>query len=189
MTFWEQRHGDALARLAEGKQFEEPPDPLLVSFAAPLKPGRALDLACGLGRNALWLAEHGWRVTAVDRSEAATTFLRSEADRRKLPLTVIANDLELGKFVIQPESWDLVLIANYLQRDLYEPAKGGVAPGGVLIAGALLVEPGHEGRFRAEPGELREYFNDWEILHYGEAAKSGAASHAIAEIVAQKPNF
>ena len=56
--------------------FESPPTPLLVQTAKALTPGKALDLACGAGRNALWLAEHGWEVTAVDGASEAIKILR-----------------------------------------------------------------------------------------------------------------
>jgi hypothetical protein len=93
-------------------------------------------------------------------------------------------DLEKGEYAIQPSAWDLVLIIRYLQRDLFAAAKLGVKPGGVLIAMVLLENPaGPPGRFRAKPGELRGYFEDWEILHYGEG-ESG--QHEVAEIAARR---
>src|SRR5258708_7745298 len=62
---WDKRY-----RLREhaASDLESPPTPLLIETAKILAPGRALDLACGAGRNALWLAEHGWDVIAVDGS-------------------------------------------------------------------------------------------------------------------------
>jgi len=59
-----------------------PANELLVKIAGERAPGRALDLACGTGRNALWLAEHGWMVTAVDRSAEAIAALHDEAKQR-----------------------------------------------------------------------------------------------------------
>ena len=79
------------------------PTPLLVETAQKLKPGRALDLACGTGRNAVWLAEHGWNVTAVDGSASAIEILQ------KLCPAVDARvaDLEKHEFPIAEERWDL----------------------------------------------------------------------------------
>ena len=54
------------ARYRSREEIDDEPSPLLVDAAAEVKPGRALDLACGAGRNAVWLAHHGWKVTAVD---------------------------------------------------------------------------------------------------------------------------
>jgi tellurite methyltransferase len=152
------------------------PSPLLVEIVSKLKPGRALDLACGTGRNAIWLAEHGWEVTAVDRS----------------PITIPAvdmrvADLEKHEFQIDEASWDLIVVSLYLQRDLFESIKRGLKPGGVAIVIALLMEPGHErSLFRAQLGELAQYFEGWEILHHYEG-KSSDHHRVVAEIVATKP--
>ncbi len=135
-----------------------------------LKPGRALDLACGKGQNAMWLAERGWHVTAIDREPA-------EIHHANIDFRVA--DLERHEFAIEPRSWDLIVICRYLQRDLYEPAKAGLVPGGVIVASALL--PGEKpGRFRIQPGELATYFRDFEILFSGEGL--------LAEVVARKPD-
>ena len=155
-----------------------PPSPLLVEIAGKLKPGRALDLASGTGRNAIWLAEQGWHVTAVDRSPIT------------IP-TVDAGvaDLEKHEFPIVEASWDLIVVSLYLQRDLFEPIKRGIKPGGVALVIVLLMEPGHEGsHFRAQPGELAKHFEGWEISHYREGKASGEHhDRAVAEIIAKKP--
>jgi len=62
-TDWDNRHADDDDRRWAGE-----PCPFVVSEAAALRPGRALDLECGQGRHAVWLAEHGWHVTGVDFS-------------------------------------------------------------------------------------------------------------------------
>jgi len=143
--------------------------PLLVETAGKLKPGQALDLACGSGRNAIWLAEHGWSVTAVDRSPVTIPGVDTQVA-----------DLEKHEFAIAEASWDLIVVSLYLQRDLFEPIKRGLKPGGVALVIVLLMEPGHErSLFRAQPGELAKYFEGWEILHYHEGK--------FAEIVARSP--
>jgi len=166
------------------------PDPLVKEIAAGLPPGRALDLACGAGANALWLAERGWDVTAVDRSPAAIEIVRTEAARRDVHVTALVADLEAHQFTIAPDAWDLILMCRYLQRDLFEPSKLGLAPGGVLIVIVLLAEPvpGKLGkhRFRVEPGEFARYFAGsagWTILHQREGF---TRDHAVSEIVARR---
>jgi tellurite methyltransferase len=152
-----------------------------VSYAGELRPGKALDLACGSGRHAVWLAEREWRVTAVDISASAIATLKERA----AAIDARVADLEKGEYPIEPSVWDLVLIIRYLQRDLFAPAKLGVKSGGVLIASVLLENPAQpEARFRAKPGELRRYFEDWEILHFAEG-ESG--QHRVAEIAARRP--
>ncbi|MBZ5635858.1 MAG: methyltransferase domain-containing protein [Acidobacteriia bacterium] len=152
------------------------PTPLLVETASKLKPGRALDLACGAGRNAIWLAEHGWEVTAVDRSPVSIPMVDTHVA-----------DLEKHEFTILEAAWDLIVVCYYLQRDLFEPIKRGVKPGGIALAIVHMFEPGHEqSRFSVQPGELATYFEDWEILHYYEGKpRDPEHKRAVAEIVAK----
>jgi SAM-dependent methyltransferase len=175
---WDERHRGA------AEHDNATPLPLVTKTAREMKPGRALDLACGAGRNALWLAERGWSVTAVDGSPAAIELVRRRASARGVNVNAQVADLEKGEYVIEPSQWDLVLMCFYLQRDLFEPAKRGVVPGGVLVAIVLL----GEGRFSVAPGELRGYFLGWEILHDREGNPGDSPEHwAVAEIVARRP--
>lgn len=162
------------------------PDPLLIKVSSDLTPGRALDLACGTGRNALWLAQQGWNVTAVDGSPSAIETLHAHAAELGVNVETRVADLEQGWYKIEPVRWDLIAICYYLQRSLFESAKRGVVPGGTLLAIALMVEPGKEhSPFRVQPGELRSFFEDWDVQHYREGANS---SHgAVAEIAARRP--
>jgi tellurite methyltransferase len=183
---WNERYR---TRERPAEDLDAAPTPLLVETAAALAPGKALDLACGAGRNALWLAEHGWEVTAVDGAPVAIEILRSRAAERGLKINAVAADLEKGEFEIEPSRWDLVAMCYYLQRNLFEPAKRGVAPGGVLISIVHTTEPGEEdGPHRLRPGQLEQYFAGWEILHRHEGkAHDPAHRRVVAEIVAQRP--
>lgn len=182
---WDKRY-----RLREhGSDFEAGPTPLVMRIASGLRPGKALDLACGAGRNAVWLATHGWKVTAVDGAPTALEVLRGRARDGNLLVEGMVADLEKDEFEIEPRGWDLVLKCYYLQRSLFEQAKRGVVPGGVLIAIVHMNEPGEaDGPFRLRPGELERYFEGWEILHLREGkADDPAHRRAVAEIVARKP--
>lgn len=101
-----------------------------------LVPGRALDLACGEGRNATWLAEHGWDVTAIDFSEVAIDKARAIAERRGVTVQWKVADV-LG-VELAVAAFDLVAVC-YLQlpaaeRDpLWRRAAQAVAPGGTLV--------------------------------------------------------
>jgi len=165
------------------------PTPLLVSTASNLAPGKALDLACGAGRNSLWLAEHGWNVTAIDGASAAIEILQTRAAERSLKINAIVADLEKEEFEIEPSRWDLIAMCYYLQRNLFEPAKRGLVPGGLLLCIVHITEPGEdESPFRLRPGELGKYFARWEILHYYEGKADDAAHRrAVAEIATRKP--
>src|SRR5262249_10830779 len=158
--------------------------PLVVRTVEGAKPGRALDLACGGGRNAIWLAEHGWQVTALDRSADAIDLVRERGALRGLSIGARVSDLE--KNGVEGSEWDLILTILYLQRDLFEPAMRALAPGGLLIAIVHVGEEETEHRLR--PGQLARYFDGYEILHSREGEPEDVCRHRwIAEIVVRKP--
>jgi tellurite methyltransferase len=183
---WNERYR---SRERAAEELNAEPTPLLVATASNLAPGKVLDLACGTGRNTLWLAERGWNVTAVDAASAAIEILQTRAAERSLKINAIVADLEKEEFEIEPSRWDFIAICYYLQRNLFEPAKRGVVPGGLLLAIVHIMEPGEEeSPFRLRPGELEKYFAGWKILHYHEGKANDAAHRrAVAEIVARKP--
>ncbi len=165
-----------------------PPTPLVVDIAGGLTPARALDLACGAGRNAVWLAERGWRVTAVDGSPAAIQLITARDARIDPRIDARVADIAKHEYAIEPDSWDLISICYYLQRDLFEPAKRGVVPGGVVLAIVHIPGPG-EGLtpFRLAPGELATYFKDFEILYSFEGPPRDPVHHMrVAEIAARR---
>jgi tellurite methyltransferase len=183
---WDKRYRSG-QRAAE--DIDAAPTALLVETAARLPPGKALDLACGSGRNAIWLAGRGWNVTAVDGSPAATEILRSRASNRGIAVNTNVANLEKFEYQIEPASWNLIAICYYLQRGLFDPAKQGVVPGGVLISIVHITDPGEEPTaHRLRPGELERYFQGWEILHSREGRPNDTAhQRSVAEIVARLP--
>lgn len=185
---WEQRYR---SRQRPSEDFAVAPTPLLVAVLERTAPGTALDLACGTGRNSLWLAEHGWRVTAVDGAPTSIDVLRGRASERGVVLDARAADLEKSEYVIESSTWDLIVISYYLQRSLFEPAKRGVVPGGNLLAIVHITEPGEAPtEHRLRPGELASYFQSWEILHHHEGTPNDPAHRrSVAEIVARRPNL
>ena len=112
------------------------PNRFLVAEAAALPAGRALDVACGEGRNAVWLAERGWRVTGVDFSRVGLEKARALARARGVRAEWVAADLL--DYTPEPHAFDLVLVF-YLQvpaaerRSIVRAAAGAVAPGGVFL--------------------------------------------------------
>lgn len=155
------------------EEINDEPAPLLVDAASELVPGRALDLACGAGRNAAWLARQGWEVVAIDGASEAIRLVREHdptIDARVL-------DLESGAPLPFPdESFDLVTILFYLHRPLFAEAKRVVKKGGVIIT--AIRTRGINPRFCVSQGELRSYFFGWELLHEREGE--------IAEVVARR---
>jgi tellurite methyltransferase len=176
---WDQRY-------RAGQQVFETPAPLVVQFTRDLTPGAALDLACGPGRNALYLAERGWRVTAIDGSEVAVQMLRA----KNPAIDARVADLEAGEFAVPSESFDLVLSCYYLQRSLIPLMKSALRPGGLLIMIVHLAgaDQPQGTATHAFTGELASFFDGWPILHCreGEPDESGHR-HPVAELVTQKP--
>lgn len=112
------------------------PNRLLAAEVAHLRPGSALDLACGEGRNAIWLAEQGWEVTAVDFAEVGLEKARTIAAQRGVTAHFVCSDLLEYRPVAQ--AFDLVLVL-YLQipaaeRHIVLPrAAAAVSPGGTFL--------------------------------------------------------
>jgi SAM-dependent methyltransferase len=119
------------------------PNATVRDLVAGMAPGKALDLACGEGRNALWLAAEGWEVTGVDFSRVAVDRAGRLATERGLAARFIHADL--GEWAPPAEAFDLVLLA-YLQvpaalrGTVIEAAAAAVAPGGTLLWVAHDVE-------------------------------------------------
>jgi tellurite methyltransferase len=175
-------------RYRAGEQVFRTPSPLVVEFAQLLPAGSALDLASGPGRNAIYLAERGWHVTAVDGSSVAMELLRA----RNLSIDALVADLERHEFAFAPESYDLILSCYYFQRSLIPAMKLALRPGGLLIMIAHLSgrDQPHGSPTRASSGELRASFPEWRVLQYREGEPDESYHrHAVAELVARKPQF
>jgi SAM-dependent methyltransferase len=179
-------------RYSRGEQIIKEPLPLLVRVADRLKPGRALDLACGTGRHAIFLAERGWRVIAVDASSVGIEIAKALARVREVEVDWRVADLERGEFEIERDAYDLVCVFYYLQRDLFPQIRAGVRAGGIVVAAIHMVDDSPNAKpmnpdFLLQPGELRAEFSGWEILHdyEGHPTEEGH-QRRTAEIVARK---
>ncbi len=131
------------------------PNQFVETVCSSLPPGRAIDLAAGEGRNAIWLAEQGWDATAVDFSEVAIDKARQIAERRGV--SIAAETADLSTYQPTPGGFDLVIIA-YLQLPdeqldpILRRAATAVAPGGTF----LLVNHDRENLERGHGGPQRE---------------------------------
>lgn len=133
--------------------------------------GRALDVACGRGAVAVWLAHQGFYVDAVDispvarRAAAALAQAHGVAERVRF----VAHDLDNGL----PEScrgpYAVVVCQRFRDPKLYPALAAALAPDGLLIVTVLSEVGATPGRFRARPGELVEAFADLEVLVHHES--------------------
>jgi 2-polyprenyl-3-methyl-5-hydroxy-6-metoxy-1,4-benzoquinol methylase len=142
---WDERYrGEALLWRAEPNRF-------LVAEVSDLRPGRALDVACGEGRNAVWLARRGWDVVGVDFSPVAIDKARRMADRDGVAVRWVVADVTTE--ALPPGAFDLVAV---LYLHLPQPAMtavlgaaaGRVGPGGTLLVvghDASNIAEGHGG--------------------------------------------
>lgn len=153
-----------------------------------------LDLACGNGRNGLFLARHNVSVIFADNNEVA---IQSIAD--KLQLSKLVGECWLVDFEatsshpLKDKMFDAVMVFNYLHRPLLSSIKEAIRPGGLIIYETFTVKQREFGRpgnpdYLLEPAELRNAFGDWEILHdfEGEAMNP---RRAIASLIARRPEL
>ena len=167
-----------------------------VNLHAPL---RALDLACGAGRNAFFLAGAGYQVDAIDVSGEALARAqradRNQAESNEERIRWIEHDLDKGLPQDLPQ-YDLAIIIRYLDTHLAKSAARQLRPGGYLICEAHLLTDqtvaGPSGAaFRASPGELRGAAQGLELLSYWEGITQDPNNQpvALARLVARRPDL
>ena len=124
----------------------------------------------------------------MDGSETAVEVVRQRAAARNSKINTEVADLTSPNFTMPADAFDLIVIAFYLQRDLFAKAKAALRPGGVILAIAHTPEPGEKwSEKRARPGELREFFNGWQILSdYEGPSRDRAHRRPVAEIAARR---
>jgi SAM-dependent methyltransferase len=165
------------------------PSSWLVAHAHLLpQSGRALDVACGTGRHALWLAERGLHTYAVDRDADAVRTLNDEAVRRGLPLDARVLDLERASVELDPPDYDLIVVVHYLHRPLFPVLLGALRPGGVLAYETFTRAQAARGRptnpaFLLEPGELLRLVEPLEIVASREGDYEG---RMVASVIASR---
>jgi SAM-dependent methyltransferase len=124
--------------------------------------GRALDVACGRGTVAVWLAARGLAVDAVDAAPAGLALGRELADAEGVAVRWIEADLDDG-LPVGP-AYDVVVCQRFRDPLLYPAFAGLLAPGGLLVMTVLSTVGDTGGRFRAAPGELRAAFDHLDVL-------------------------
>jgi dihydroneopterin aldolase len=181
-------------------QIDPAPAAFLVQQLHRLPKGKALDVAAGSGRHALFLASHGYQVDAIDRDEQKLTQLASAARARQLVVVTRTVDLEqpapyepdLGK-----ETYDVIVVFFYLYRSLIPYLLDALKPGGVLVYETFTIDNyfhyNHPKRwdFCLAHNELLRMASSLQILHYDEGAHEGGHGQGpvyTAQLLAQKPS-
>ncbi len=180
---WDQRYRDGSYR-ARPHATE-----LLQKWQPKLPRGRALDIACGAGRNALYLAALGYEVDAVDIAPFALERARQTAAERGLQVNWIEADLD--EYQPQPAHYNLVVVARYVNRRLMPRLAGALKPGGAIlyehhIRTDQAVDGPKDPDFRLAPDELRKQFAELAIRHYREGLVKDpdGRTMALAQLVA-----
>ncbi len=157
---WNQRYAQEPADLAA-------PDPFLVRHSDLLKSGRACDLACGRGGNAIFLAEAGYAVDAIDISDVALSSLQGYVEQRGLNIRCIVADLD--HYTLPAARYDLVVVFYFFSEPLLPFIKEALKRDGLLFYATYnkrhtSVQPGFNPDYLVEPEALGRYFSNFEIL-------------------------
>lgn len=169
-------------RYREGEPPQEPSE--VVRRFCRLSGGpRALDLACGAGRNAVFLAAQGFEVDALDIAELALARFTAPGVRRAC--------LDLDRFDLPLSHYDLIVDTLYVNRRLFPQMREALRPGGLLIFESLFEPPGGADDvcrdYLLRPNELLHSFLSLRVLHYAEAVETqGDARRTLATLVAQR---
>ena len=183
MTDWNKRYG-------ERGEDSPPPSRLLQELILTLPPGKALDVAAGTGRNAIFLDRHGFDVDAIDSSPVAIEKGRKLADKAGASVNFINADL--SDYTIAEESYDLIINFNFLERSLIPSMKKSLKKGGAILFETFTVDQSNIGPptnsdYLLNHNELLSLFGDLYITFYREGIfGEEERKKALASIVARK---
>ena len=150
--------------------------------------GKALDIAMGHGRNAVYLAAQGFEVEGVDIAEGAVDADLALAADQGVKIHAEVADLE-KEYQIAPDTYDLIICFNYLQRSLFPSIEAGLKPGGMVVYETFIVDQARFGRPRnpdhlLKHNELLHQFRNLRVLRYREGIIND--HKAVAGIIAEK---
>lgn len=132
--------------------------------------GKALDLACGLGGNARFLAQCGLKVDAWDISDSALTILNNWASLNRVPIQPLLTDLE--QMLLPYQQYDVIVVSRYLDRKLFKQIEQALKPNGLLFYQSFLApvqaNAPKNPDFYLKSGELTQSFKNLQCLANGE---------------------
>jgi len=176
---WNKRHAE--------DPYPERPSPLLVDFLSSANVGKALDIACGMGRNSRFLAQNGFEVHSIDGSDFAIDSLK---DSQKIQ----AECVDLDGYAITPSAYDVIVNIHFLERRLIPGIIEGLKSGGMLFFETFVKSDdpkltwGSNPHHFLLPNELLRLFGGLHIHHYQEriVPRCGEDLAMLASLVAQK---
>lgn len=151
------------------------PDPLLLDCGYLLTGGRALDLACGIGSNSIFIARKGYWVDALDTSIVALRRLQKESHQQHLHIGCVLTDLDY--YPLPAISYDLIMVFHFFDKNLMGSIRAALKPGAILIYATfnhrhMSERPGFCQDYLVPLGGLRQFFPDLEAIldeeFYGE---------------------
>ena len=183
---WDERFG------REDFAFGKKANPFLRRHIALLPKGKALDIAAGEGRNAIFLSQHGFDVDAVDISEVGLS--KAQKLAKEMGVRIHTLHADLNKYQIEPGQYHLITNFYFLKRSLIPKIKNGLKKGGKVIFETYILEHRNiatsgpkQAKYFLRPNELLRLFNGFRILRYREGIfKEGGRKKAIASLIAEK---
>ena len=173
-TKWNAKYKERMNELKEPG-----PNPRLKNQSVYLNGGTALDLACGLGGNSLFLARRNFQVEALDISDVAINYLQEQAAKDNLKIQPCVRDLtDLSNLNWSNNTFNLVVISYYLDRSLFTIVKSIINVGGFLFMETFYQSPmtenqGVSSQYKLTSKELLVEFTDWNILYFEENEQEG----------------
>lgn len=165
------------------------PSPWVIAQSRHLPRGKVLDLACGRGRHARWLAAQGWRVLAADRDAAALGELSNVAG-----VTTVCCDLEAAQWPLAGQVFDGVVVTNYLHRPNLPQLASLLRAGGVVIYETFMQGNERFGRpsnpdFLLAPDELKQWAQAYglEVLAFEQGEQRAPRMACVQRICARGP--
>ena len=168
----------------------------LQAIAAAGEHGRVLDLACGSGRNGIYLVQQGQRVVFSDHEKKKLDEISRLLNKSELTSYWCVDFEEPRVEPLTLGSFSAIIVFRYLHRPLMQAIRQAVQPGGLIIYETFTIDQPRFGRprnthFLLQPGELEYVFRGWEVLHSFEGVSVSELTgqqQAVAQLVARKPN-